>query len=463
MIGIEGLRCPECGRIAKRESRLYKTRRRWRWAFVSFILLLGASSLALTPKVRKDGLESIMPMTALILIERYRDVPWAYHELFGRIIVDSGDGWETYGREKLYDWQWCMLAETALRTIENAEHGGDPYRKGDDVLAMVADVGIEPPARTGEVFASDIEAPEPWRRWVLGRLDEEDFANWLGDHWGPIHDALMRRILVTDNPHEAYRLTWTVLARAEMVPDAPDRAVEELLTAVTRMNNTDCAIEVFDLVERLELYAAPERWKPGEAVIDAMVAILSYEHDYLRHATTLHLVSNSVVDHENAVRALQNALDDPGANAERIRQTLTLIEELAPLAERLAANDYDPEFVAALLSVVIKSDRDLGAFVIRLLLDDGSNINSRAEMAELVRLMLADEDGRAAGVYCMSVLAAYAHTRVRAMVPELAREAPADPSDLLPILEQLQNDEDEEVQAAATQAIEAIERKTEGR
>src|SRR5688572_28644873 len=34
LAGVPGLRCPECGKEARSERRLFRTRRRWRWVVV---------------------------------------------------------------------------------------------------------------------------------------------------------------------------------------------------------------------------------------------------------------------------------------------------------------------------------------------------------------------------------------------------------------------------------------------
>lgn len=60
-------RCSECGFVAKRERQFFRARRRWRLAAVGFLLLGGAGSLSLAPKIRRDGWLSVVPTTALLL------------------------------------------------------------------------------------------------------------------------------------------------------------------------------------------------------------------------------------------------------------------------------------------------------------------------------------------------------------------------------------------------------------
>ena len=66
MSGTDSRRCSECGREARRERRLHKSRRRWRWAFVAIVMLVGSALLALQPKVRRDGWWSLVSNRMLI-------------------------------------------------------------------------------------------------------------------------------------------------------------------------------------------------------------------------------------------------------------------------------------------------------------------------------------------------------------------------------------------------------------
>lgn len=66
MEGVPGLKCPECGREAKRERGLLKSRRRWRRAAVGAVLIAAGSALHATPGVRERGWISLVPDRALV-------------------------------------------------------------------------------------------------------------------------------------------------------------------------------------------------------------------------------------------------------------------------------------------------------------------------------------------------------------------------------------------------------------
>src|SRR6267142_2750442 len=56
MSGTPGsLTCSECGSIAKRERKFFKTRRRWRWALLAISLLLLTAPCASIPNASRDG------------------------------------------------------------------------------------------------------------------------------------------------------------------------------------------------------------------------------------------------------------------------------------------------------------------------------------------------------------------------------------------------------------------------
>ena len=53
MSRTEGRRCPECGREARREKRLFRTRRRWKVVFAAGLVLMLALLLGVHAKVRR--------------------------------------------------------------------------------------------------------------------------------------------------------------------------------------------------------------------------------------------------------------------------------------------------------------------------------------------------------------------------------------------------------------------------
>lgn len=52
MGGVPSLTCPECGRDAKVERRLFRTRRRWRRAVIAALVVLAGWAATAIPKLR---------------------------------------------------------------------------------------------------------------------------------------------------------------------------------------------------------------------------------------------------------------------------------------------------------------------------------------------------------------------------------------------------------------------------
>jgi hypothetical protein len=67
MAGVPGLRCPECGREARREGSLHRTRRRWRGVCIALVVMLAASPVWSVPRIRRDGWFGAVPTTILAL------------------------------------------------------------------------------------------------------------------------------------------------------------------------------------------------------------------------------------------------------------------------------------------------------------------------------------------------------------------------------------------------------------
>lgn len=79
MSGAPGLRCPECGREARREGGLFRTRRRWGWAGVATYLLVAGWCIGQAPAYRDGGVWAAVPRPVVI---------W----MMPRVSMDAGRG-----------------------------------------------------------------------------------------------------------------------------------------------------------------------------------------------------------------------------------------------------------------------------------------------------------------------------------------------------------------------------------
>lgn len=105
MGGTVGLVCSECGHGAKRERKLFKTRRRWRWGALAVVGLLSAGTLAAWPTIQRGDWPRLVPTTALVLAEP-GVAGWSarlHDDLLRRLA--GGELWE---------WQIRLLFEKAI-------------------------------------------------------------------------------------------------------------------------------------------------------------------------------------------------------------------------------------------------------------------------------------------------------------------------------------------------------------
>ena len=108
-------RCSECGYLARKERKLHKTRRHWRWAMIGVVVLVGAVTAGTTPKVKRDGWWAAVPTTALIIalpeMESYESGARDTLERRIRPQFDSAG----FVAPNLWDWQWKLMFEQCLQ------------------------------------------------------------------------------------------------------------------------------------------------------------------------------------------------------------------------------------------------------------------------------------------------------------------------------------------------------------
>src|SRR5262249_9241169 len=76
MAAIPGLTCPECGRAARDERALFRTRRRWRWVAAGTLLALLAAAAPLAPDAIRGGGRPAIPSAVLVRIAPMDDGAW---------------------------------------------------------------------------------------------------------------------------------------------------------------------------------------------------------------------------------------------------------------------------------------------------------------------------------------------------------------------------------------------------
>jgi hypothetical protein len=180
MSATGGLTCPECGQPATDERRLLRSRRHWRWAIASVLLLtLGAGTIAY-PQSRGGAWKRWVPDTALILLlpSTYQD-HWAANELMRRI------GWGNQSPalqhpHRLAEWQWSLLrrrAAAAWLDLPDQTSSGSVWN-----LMMLGQTVPDPVFnRLHEMVASDDRNIREWAfmclEWQRFHLNEQQLES----------------------------------------------------------------------------------------------------------------------------------------------------------------------------------------------------------------------------------------------------------------------------------------------
>ena len=142
MSGTPGRVCSECGYRAKREKKLFNTRRRWRWVFVGILVLAVGYGASVTPRVKRSryGWPGAVPTVVLIAM-----VPWLNP---GGVLIRelSIRG----GRDEMWPWQQSWLVGL---WIERCEQTADATLRAD-ALWLLGYIGPEARSALPTVFGA---------------------------------------------------------------------------------------------------------------------------------------------------------------------------------------------------------------------------------------------------------------------------------------------------------------------
>lgn len=95
--------CPECGWRAERASGWFGSRRRKGWALAAVMLALCAAAGGLTPKVRRDGVWSVVPTWVMWGVARTGRVPSDDYAVELARRISAGDRFDD-AAQKIYRW-----------------------------------------------------------------------------------------------------------------------------------------------------------------------------------------------------------------------------------------------------------------------------------------------------------------------------------------------------------------------
>ncbi len=425
MRGLKSLRCPECGFTADRERDLRKGLNRCHLTAATLLVVCGGL-IAFAPKVRQDGFVSVLPVTCLIFIHRYRDDLWAYTEIQRRVGTVNEDGAFVYQRGELADWQWEALCRTCASKL-----GSTPYGYAHDAarrcIRSMAEMGIDPPDQIGDSIASAARGHS--RRAVWKLLYNDDFVKWLGDAYDPVHESLLQELAATTNEWDAWLIPEHI-ARGR----PSSRGLKELLRIVGVMANEAVATMALDATINQMFYEYPEGSRIGDELSVELASLLSSDHATIRYDVQLLLALKT--NSSAALSALAQASVATASESEiqaRTKNLVLAMEDARLLDQQLADLEY--------LEIIFPIDAELARFIIKQLVEDGSQ--SAIDMARRSRGDMAFQ------VAILGELAINADPSVRELVPALLMELDVPYAEAMAMVERLGRDGSHEVRAAA--------------
>jgi len=218
MSATDGLRCPECGRTAKYEKRLHRTRRHWRLALLAVIPALLSAYLLLLPRIREHGVQSIVPTTVLIWCLDLEYNEWAFEEL-GRRALRIEDKFMPFYAPKegaLYDWQWRAIGRKSIELIESDLPAGHRYGLFDWITRTKWALQLQ-----GDSFVEELNAA------LVRLLDDPDprIRGWCAIYIADINDPdrsieILRALLNDDSTGVRRAATAGLSLLAESREDA---------------------------------------------------------------------------------------------------------------------------------------------------------------------------------------------------------------------------------------------------
>lgn len=111
MSATPGLTCPECGRAAKGERRLRRTRRPWRWALAAAGAWTMAAACAAMPRLLDGGWPRYVPAVALAAAWPWLPEGSEIQETTGMLFLNAPEPWNDGWRRRFLTWR----LRTALR------------------------------------------------------------------------------------------------------------------------------------------------------------------------------------------------------------------------------------------------------------------------------------------------------------------------------------------------------------
>ncbi len=386
MAGIPTLQCPECGRHARRERSMFKTRRRWGRAAAGLLLAYLAYAAATAPRsVRAGGWSALVPTPLLLLAARFCDAQ-------GDALYQSTASPMSMSSPPTDLWDRLLLARACARVLS------EPV----------------PAAATPTAPLSVIQYA------TLSQFQAMNILGQLGDASSAALPAILK--MSRSSKASERRLGAQALGNIDA---KPERVITALAAAIKDTDHTVQAVAVQSMTAQISRTTASQRGVFGIATV---FVGRGFAHE----------VSPAV--HRQAIAALASALDSD--RPELRTMVVRLIAQVGPPNESLlpilAASVRSPDRSTGIpgITAIAKFGPPSVPYLIDFLSDPSPQIRERAASwigqpdhpgapaVGALRPLLRDADDHVRESTLLAIMRI--GPEARAALPELRRSCAAD-------------------------------------
>lgn len=144
MGGVPGLVCPECGKVAKTEKGLHRTKRRYGLALLALIVSMAPASVPTWRFFRAEEYWAWTPRRLLIWSLPWGSSSWKYMQEFRKRVVAESYDYDGWRSRVSYSASGLSPAETGLLEgrIIDALESATPGVPREDLLEMASQLGF---------------------------------------------------------------------------------------------------------------------------------------------------------------------------------------------------------------------------------------------------------------------------------------------------------------------------------
>lgn len=288
--------CPECGRTARSEAALLRTRRRWGWVAAGLVLLVAAQSVRMTPRAIARGARGLIPTFVLarwwpmdidgwLTTSPLEPVYWSRDPMLEEWFVRREEGIGVGDSAA-----WLRRVESRLRALRDSDSEGGPDVSGIMVIDLrrvwaesAPQMGLDPSSRGTDndpivrqlagfvsrivpfasgVVASGVEAGAATLVESLEHANRADSAGSDDANWA------------------AQRACWAALDRTIIPGVEPADTLEQILRRISDASRVACEAMDSDYFRMLARFDEPCGLElKGQSAVSVMDAIIAHIHE----------------------------------------------------------------------------------------------------------------------------------------------------------------------------------------